>query len=300
MPRVRRKNVTEEEWIAHRKYRKKIASAKWYATKKEEEIKEENQLRKQLYKSILAPRATQRLWTETQHAEYQAVIAFHKLGYPSRPDDVCALQWKAWLDSIENGMKSVQESCTWKNVPWNEYKFQKAWRQLCMRESLDSWRSHNSSTRSHNNSCWSRVQAWLQSHGCVPAMCSEVGVVFVELFLQNRVSEFEKICRVIQNVLMTSNTQDQTQECPAPHIKPPTQNPNKKLYLENAILQKWIQECVFVSKEEDSTGSIATTGTDWEEQTLLLDQYRFTDTESDDSSATSTIDPDDCDHEPLP
>ena len=141
---MRRSSVTAEEWTRHRKLRKKIASAKWYAHKKQREIEEEHTHRQRLEEELLqTQRRTQGyVWPDSrQRNEWVAVVAHHCLGYPVRPSDQCPLQWRTWYDGIERALVYLRERVKvhWPECGrWLQETFVcKVFRQMAIREHRD-------------------------------------------------------------------------------------------------------------------------------------------------------------------
>lgn len=137
--RLRKTETTPEEWQAHRKLRKKIASAKWYAKKKKREIAEENQLRHQLEEAYQATKPVY-LWTPLQRAYWRCALDHHVRGYPVRPDSVEPFTWCRWVDEVEAQIQRTRvklQDVAWaRHVPWDEDDLSvlRTLRQLGLRE----------------------------------------------------------------------------------------------------------------------------------------------------------------------
>lgn len=138
MVRLRKSETPTEVWQAHRKLRKKVASAKWYAKKKKREIREQNELRQKLEAEYQATRPTY-LWTPRERAYWAAALHHHVRGYPVRPDDVEPETWCGWVDEVERRLQATQAALrgvSWaRHVPWSSSPaFVRILRQLGLRE----------------------------------------------------------------------------------------------------------------------------------------------------------------------
>lgn len=111
---MKRKSVTAEEWIRHRKLRKKIASAKWYAHKKEREIEEQNLHRHQLEQQLREQREQTGgfIWPDAQRRdEWYAVVTHLAWGYPARRvASEPAHLWRQWGGRIESDIDRLRET----------------------------------------------------------------------------------------------------------------------------------------------------------------------------------------------
>lgn len=145
---MKRSSVSPEEWTRHRKIRKKIASAKWYAHKKQREIEEENTHRRRLEEERRQEEECRRglVWPDARdRCLWTAVVAHHCEGYPVRPLHHCPLQWAAWRDEIEEDLRHLRERVD-THFPdlgiWMRETFVlKIFRQLGLRERLDRYHS---------------------------------------------------------------------------------------------------------------------------------------------------------------
>lgn len=138
-PRVRRAAVTPEEWTRHRKLRKKIASARWYAKRKRAALVEQAEHRQRLEAEHRQrhPRPSGgRLWTDAEFWYWKGVLARARRGYPARPADVPAERWCEWIDRVEAAIERSRPAADalWRHIPWDDPAFPKILRQLGMRE----------------------------------------------------------------------------------------------------------------------------------------------------------------------
>lgn len=254
---MRQENVTPEVWQAHRKLRKKIASAKWYAQKKKREIQEENRLRRELEAQYQAKQSAY-LWTPEMRAYQRAVVDHIHRGYPVRPSDVPPLQWSAWADVVEEHLlrTETESKRLWHHIPWADPEFRKTLRQLGMREAR--WKAARteradsiSSAASDKRRAQSRSQAtssslWLWT-------CSVPGVVFAGLVRQGRTTEWPRVIDQMIQVFHPSNPTDQSNPWPVAQTIPPNQKPTQKTHHDpddmlpdtREGLIRWIQNTVF-------------------------------------------------------
>ena len=130
--------MTREEWIRHRKLRKKIASAKWYAHKKQRELSEQKADRQRL-EELITRRQQAYAWPNPTHrAEWYAVVAHLCLGYPVRPSGTDAEQWRRWVERVERELVDLTDSVRGLHPVWDVYMthtfVRKIFRQLAIRE----------------------------------------------------------------------------------------------------------------------------------------------------------------------
>lgn len=141
---MRRSSVTPAEWVRHRKLRKKIASAKWYAQKKQREIEEQHRHRLHIEQTLReeAARSAGYLWPDQRvRDEWAAVVAHHCRGFPVRPEHRCPGLWRTWCERIERELDDLREMTErgWPELrPWLRETFVcKIVRQLAMRETVE-------------------------------------------------------------------------------------------------------------------------------------------------------------------
>lgn len=246
--RIRRKDCTREEWIRHRKLRKKIASAKWYAKKKKSIIQEENNLRRQLEEEY-QERRRGFIWSDTERAYWRAVVDHHYRGYPVRPQDLPIEDWIRLSDVTEQGLTRMIHESPWR-MQWNDEKC-KCFRQMCMRELLECYRN----TERPSEQGWSAITARAQSRtirtswwdkvsgGWWPFMCTAVGLVFIHLASIGEESRWSDFCAALKQVYTTTQTTrvSHTDTMDPPEtIHDPTPTPMRNEYLDHPILHEWI------------------------------------------------------------
>lgn len=212
--RIHRSEVTPEEWITHRKLRKKIASAKWYAKKKQAEIEEERRIREELAVTLL-PKPDDPIWPDRiTFAHWHAALDVKLRGFPVRPTYVPVLEWvwmtrrvQWWLDSElpRTGTRGCHAGL---RIPWTCTRFVSRWKFLAMGE-------------------W--MQARREGATCQEWTCSLIGAAFTAWHLQQSQLRFGwgAVARAIHHVTTLSTMTVQSIPPPHPHNIPPTQNPTK-------------------------------------------------------------------------
>lgn len=101
--RLKRQNMTTEEWVKHRKLRKKVASARWYVKKRIKESEVDSQKRSRCHK--LETIYWENLYHHTLYfAERRAALDHLLRGWPARPYHVPADVWCALMDLTETCM----------------------------------------------------------------------------------------------------------------------------------------------------------------------------------------------------
>lgn len=231
--RLKKRETPLDVWIAHRKARKKLASAKWYAKKKKREIQDQNSKRQKL-ETEWQQRQQQPVWTPTQFCEWRCALEHHNRGWPVRPVDIPAEDWCKLLDLGYESLARVPDA----NVA-EDFVL----KQLCIRELLGHYRSHGLSPtmdRVHrtsemarttcNSSVWERAASALAS-GWFPMVCTHLGVLFLQLAALHQTHRWPDVCRYITQRRWTennnrNNTVHITADQP-PQANPPSQNPNR-------------------------------------------------------------------------
>lgn len=182
---MKRKSVTPEEWIRHRKLRKKIASAKWYHQKKQRELDEQEQWRqeKEAERAEQARQQGNWIWPdEAMRDAWYCVTAHLMRGYPSRRMDTeSTTLYRRWCETIEADIEELQRTVqrAWPTLPrlgeWlRETWIRKIIRQMALREcrhrrqfGRGPFDTHNApyptdATRLWTTSVWYWI--WLMGH----------------------------------------------------------------------------------------------------------------------------------------
>lgn len=236
---MKRRDVPAEVWIAHRKERKKIASAKWYAAKKRAEIRAQREKRRELEASLQAQKR-QCIWSDEERASWRCVLEHVKRRWPCRPAQVPALDWCHMMDLTDECIEQM-------HIDWCDREDQLvAVRHLCMREFRECYeasggglenireriRNRSSPVAHHNmastasHSAWESTAAWLTG-GWFPFVCTGVGLLFVQLAVLGQLRHWPELVRHMyhHNEQPATITKDQQNGDNPPHTSPPHQNP---------------------------------------------------------------------------
>lgn len=224
--RIRRVDVTPEEWIAHRKLRKKIASARWYRKKKRLEIAEENRIRSELEKTLIRkPEAP--IWTDERiKAGWQMSLDYMYRGYPPCPDpERYGVAWCRATRNVEEWLcwrlpYTQERGCVGCHIPWGSRSdrhnspFLRTWRRLAMGE---WWGSEEGGGGGGSGA----YVGWT---------LSVVGAAFSAWHLQRErllPLSWSDIAHTMYRVATASRMMDQYKPKPDPHRRPPHQKPTK-------------------------------------------------------------------------
>lgn len=120
--RVRKSMCSPEEWARHRKLRKKIASAKWYAKKKQVERHALARLTAKLHRKAVQVWCFTDKLSPQQQIRWRCIAArvFH--GWPPRPDTLDERVWCEVMDDIAS-----HEETHW------SWPMRRIFRHLCVR-----------------------------------------------------------------------------------------------------------------------------------------------------------------------
>lgn len=273
---MKRKDVTPDVWLAHRKERKKIASAKWYAAKKRAEIREQHQKRRELEAQLQAEKKTY-IWSDEERASWRCVLDNIHRQWPCRPAHISALVWCELMDL-------TQECVDRMHIDWSTRPRQlEAARHLCMRElrqcyeagaGLDSIRArirsrsspvaHQSVDSTASHSSWENIAAKLTG-GWFPFVCTGVGLLFLQLAVLGQVRHWPGLVHHMYSVQQTTTASDQQNGDSPPHTSPPHQNPMHNPVLNDPDIQLIVaalirqqqeqqyRETCMTDEEDDST-----------------------------------------------
>ncbi len=271
---MKKKETAPDVWIAHRKERKKLASAKWYAKKKKKEIQSQRRKRAILHEKFIKEQEKP-IWTRTQYCEWRSVLAYHVHMWPVRPMDIPAEDWCSLLDLAQEAMQRVHIHANENNEADHDAAFlckRVAVQQMCMRELVSHYRTngglvsvtrdrvHSTSISECNTahcSSWERVSQRL-SGGWFPVTCTRIGMVFIHLFLTGQVQRWSAICRSLyqqyQPDATNRTTSVQTHAPMPPHNSPPDQNPTMNERIQRILteLQQEEEKC----EDDNSNDSV--------------------------------------------
>lgn len=104
--RMRKHLTAPDVWVKHRKLCKKRASAKWYAKKKQREIKEQNDHRRAL-EHVLQQKSKEYLWSPLQRTHNRVFLASLHFGYPMWDGVTPIALWDYWKDTTEEALENL-------------------------------------------------------------------------------------------------------------------------------------------------------------------------------------------------
>jgi hypothetical protein len=260
---MRKSRTPPDEWIAHRKLRKKIASARWYLKKKQlerrEEFDREQYLRAQNRKLC---DGSCPIWTPEQLAQWRCTTSFMFHGWPKCPASCSPVHWCELMDIAQAAIQSVQTLALY---PWSIRKSHLVQR-LTMAELYEAYvqadrstacihsRANASLSCSHSlrdnehvacldvESTPSNVLRRILCGDWFPTVCTGVGLLFVQVALLGQLHRWSSMCRHMYQVYMTNTTSDQYIVPNPPQTSPPIQNPMQNACLQDPMVQQWIQE----------------------------------------------------------
>lgn len=170
--------------MRHRKLRKKIASAKWYAKKMVDIRAIEDEYKRKLREQHNR-RQQQRLWTPLQFAYNRCVTEHTQHGFPCRPASFPVFHWLRLIDLTYAAMGRIQDRHPeWAHRPgyvdrWNLLKkltFQELRKEYQLRFNDIPCAVEDDSESPTVDSMWTRFRAT-----SFPFTCSAVGWLFVGL-----------------------------------------------------------------------------------------------------------------------
>ena len=272
---MKKKETTPDVWITHRKLRKKIASARWYAKKKKMELHVQRQRRialEQQWKNQMQ----QAIWSSEQFAEWRCVCAHMFHGWPACPITIGAVDWCRLMDLAEMSIQRMGENTT-KN--WSKRKM-KLCRHLVLKELCEWYRDHacdvdsvhsrmkdrnwsnshrvNSSSSSSSSSS-SVSSASRLCGGWFPFLCTDVGMVFLQLAVLGQVHRWPDVCRLMYQVAVAANDSNRIHDVHTMmgdkqrHTKTPIHNPMHNPCLNDPILEQLIELMFEMEQDMEET-----------------------------------------------
>lgn len=175
----------------------------------------------------------------------------------------------------------------------------------CDVDSVHSRMKDRSWSNSHGvNSASSISSAFRLCGGWFPFICTDVGMLFLQLAVLGQVHRWPDICRLMYQVATNSNMQEvQMMGERQRHTSPPSQNPMHNPCLKDPILQQLIQLLLEFELELDdrTKDSLSSSTTSSDSSASLLDsldsfllrelfQSKYSDHESHQSSGTDSSD----------
>lgn len=228
-----------------------MASAKWYASKKKAEIKEQNAKRRELEAQYQAKKA-QYLWSDEERASWRCVLDNLCRHWPCRPSHIRALDWCAMMDLTDECIQRM-------NIDWTGRSDELMMvRHMCMREFRECYESvcggsglerirdrilNRSSAVDHHNvptiashSSWDNV-ARVLTGGWFPVVCTGVGLLFLQLSVLGQLRHWPNLVQRMYNVHATTTAKDQQNGDSPPQTSPPHQNPMQNPCLNDPGIQ---------------------------------------------------------------
>lgn len=187
---MRRKEVTPEEWIKHKKLCKKRASAKWYLKKraKELEIRDQQDAQRKKQQRHMEE-GTHPDWTDEQRLVWRCDL-YRRIGWPARPSHIPP---QDWIHLVEVATKSFQHMTQheYANIPGTDKTKRDALiKGMLMAELVRGYDTHGLSTvQQAAEPVMSRVDpppVGSAFRPVFPWLCSALGLVFVRLALQGK------------------------------------------------------------------------------------------------------------------
>lgn len=132
--RLRKKETPPDVWIAHKKARKKIASAKWYA--RIQSVRVHNRKETQIQQKEREETERKEREQKFSHDMFECRWQHHVNHWPPRPPDIPAADWVALLKLAEQSLQYVV------SLPMINKQPEKIgiFRRLCMSELEDMFR----------------------------------------------------------------------------------------------------------------------------------------------------------------
>ena len=241
--RLRKKNVPLDVWIAHKKQRKKIASAKWYAKKqivvKEKEAKKIVKKQTQgKYAALFTPPeenpySYQYKYTEQDKLELQCKWEHQLNGWPVRNPAIPA---DKWLEIIELAKECVERMHF---DPVQDAQKLSLCKRLCVEElkhefiryggvSVDDVRNRcNTPAKPPDSasSSWAERAKFALTNGWFPAACTTAGLYWIQCLVRGQKHLWPALVRHVYPENRTSTTMLPIHEGHHPEMNTPHQMP---------------------------------------------------------------------------
>lgn len=220
--RLRKRDTPPDVWKAHRKLRKKIASAKWYAKKKKVLNAKQEELQTALDEAH-RQRQRQRLWTTEQFQFWRCSTEHHLHDFPVRPRDIPPGEWLHMIDQTYAAMARMLDAH--EDVSWYTRERKRILKGLAMGELMNERRMHVSTSAispktSSSSSMWNR---W--TGGIVPSICSTLGWMITGMITAGIYkSHYPALCQYLQ-----------TRDPPSPIATPNTLHMQHHVWLDEDI-----------------------------------------------------------------
>ena len=139
--RMRKKDTPPEVWIAHKKARKKVASAKWYARVQSVRVTKREEVKQKIAQQYLQEkkqREESRLDRTADQDLFECRWKHHVDKWPPRPPDISAADWVALMKLTEQSQEHIMTIPVMNKHPDRIQTF----RRICMEELEQTFRKH--------------------------------------------------------------------------------------------------------------------------------------------------------------
>lgn len=197
--RLRKKETAPDVWKAHRKLRKKLASAKWYAKKKKVIVAQKEALQKQLEEAH-RERQRKRLWTPEQYMYWRCATEHALHDFPVRPESIPPDEWLYMIDMTYAAMARMHEVHT--EVSWHTRERKRALKHLALRELLkERSMKRMPSVPSSCQTVTKKDVSWKKwTMGAFPSICSTLGWIFTGMFTAGiQATHWPWFCRSLEH-----------------------------------------------------------------------------------------------------
>lgn len=263
---MKKKETPVDVWIVHRKLRKKIASARWYLKKKKGELQIQRQ-RRHTFEQEWKNQMSKAIWTVEQFSEWRCVCMHMFHDWPACPGTVNAIDWCKLMDLAEISIQRIGSKVT---SDWSKRKM-KLCQYLVMKELTEWYTDHGVDVDSVHSRMKDRN--WSNSHGVncssstssasrlcggwFPFLCTDVGMVFLQLAVLGQVHRWPVICKLMYQVANVNSMHDVHRMGDMQrHTKPPTENPMQNPCLNDPILQQLIEYMLETERELESNVNV--------------------------------------------
>jgi hypothetical protein len=202
--RLKRSEITEAEWIQHKKQRKKIASAKWYLKKKaklDEKRRKKEMKSKHIYGSMV--QATDEKCRNRQ-AVYMCDMEYKMHGWAPRPDNIPAVDYLELIriarQAVDNmKLDPIKDSVRinlCRGLALSELKNEYLQSSSDIQAVRDKCKMSGQSDTNSSSSVSSSASSWVSQSkvakallGSVfPTVCTGAGLAFVNAIIRSRSS----------------------------------------------------------------------------------------------------------------
>lgn len=171
--RLSKKSTPPDVWKAHRKLRKKIASAKWYAKKKKGIVEQQEALQTALYEAH-RDRQRRRLWTLEQFQYWRCATEHALHDFPVRPTSIPPAEWLELIDLTYAAMARMEEAH--QDTSWYTRERKRTLKHLALAELLRERTMRSMPACRKKNPVNEQTSIWKRwTAGIVPSVCTTLG-----------------------------------------------------------------------------------------------------------------------------